>query len=233
MNDRAPGRKPNAGAESGSDASAAETRTARWLIAALLLATAALDLTRCGLVMATARHPALADRLVAAGLVAAAVSIWIARASLARRRWSIWAALLIGAASAPQAARAGDGHRALDRSYTTGITRPLIREQHSQCATSRRTIGSDMTRFPTPGHLVSWAKFAPKTRQSAGRSKAATTGQGNPWLGGTIGEAATSAARTSTFLAAATSGSSSAAAKARLVAVGNDILSICWHGAVP
>ncbi len=49
MNDRAPGRKPNAGAESGSDASAAETRTARWLIAALLLATAALDLTRCGL----------------------------------------------------------------------------------------------------------------------------------------------------------------------------------------
>ncbi len=90
-----------------------------------------------------------------------------------------------------------------------------------------------MTRFPTPGHLVSWAKFAPKTRQSAGRSKAATTGQGNPWLGGTIGEAATSAARTSTFLAAATSGSSSAAAKARLVAVGNYILSICWHGAVP
>ena len=56
-------------------------------------------------------------------------------------------------------------------------------------------IGADMTRFPTPGHLVSWAKFAPRARQSAGRSKAATTGQGNPWLGGTIGEAATSAAR--------------------------------------
>src|SRR6266704_3306403 len=51
-------------------------------------------------------------------------------------------------------------------------------------------IGADMTRFPTPGHLVSWAKFAPKARQSAGRSKAASTGQGNPWLGGTIGEAA-------------------------------------------
>src|SRR5205823_8985056 len=27
-------------------------------------------------------------------------------------------------------------------------------------------IGADMTRFPTPGHLVSWAKFAPKARQS-------------------------------------------------------------------
>ncbi len=63
-------------------------------------------------------------------------------------------------------------------------------------------IGADMTRFPTPGHLASWAKFAPRARQSAGRSKAATTGKGNPWLGGTIGEAATGAARTSTFLAA-------------------------------
>jgi transposase len=62
--------------------------------------------------------------------------------------------------------------------------------------------GTDMSRFPTPGHLVSWAKFAPKARQSAGRSKAAATGKGNPWLGGTIGEAATGAARTSTFLAA-------------------------------
>jgi transposase len=63
-------------------------------------------------------------------------------------------------------------------------------------------IGTQMSRFPTAGHLVSWAKFAPKARQSAGRSKAATTGEGNPWLGGTLGEAAISAARTSTFLAA-------------------------------
>jgi transposase len=48
-------------------------------------------------------------------------------------------------------------------------------------------IGTDMTRFPTPGHLVSWAKFAPRARQSSGRAKAATTGKGNPWLGGTRG----------------------------------------------
>src|SRR5258706_14929925 len=57
-------------------------------------------------------------------------------------------------------------------------------------------IGADMTRFPTPCHLVSWAKFAPKARQSAGRSKAATTAKGNPCLGGTIGKAAATAART-------------------------------------
>ena len=29
-------------------------------------------------------------------------------------------------------------------------------------------IGIDMSRFPTPGHLVSWAKFAPGVKESAG-----------------------------------------------------------------
>ena len=90
--------------------------------------------------------------------------------------------------------------------------------------------GTDMTRFPTPGHLVPWAKFAPKARQSAGRSKAAATGKGNPWLGGTIGEAAAGAARTSTFLASRYKRIVRRRGKQRaLVAVGNSILTICWH----
>jgi transposase len=41
-------------------------------------------------------------------------------------------------------------------------------------------IGVDMTRFPTPGHLVSWAKFAPTPRQSAGKSKPGSTGKATP-----------------------------------------------------
>src|SRR6202046_648804 len=57
-------------------------------------------------------------------------------------------------------------------------------------------IGVDMTRFPTAGHLVSWAKFAPRARQSAGKSKPGSTGKGNPWIGGTLGEAGIGAART-------------------------------------
>jgi transposase len=61
-------------------------------------------------------------------------------------------------------------------------------------------IGVDMTRFPTAAHLVSWAKYAPKARQSAGKSKPGTTGKGNPWLAATLGEAAMSASRTKTFL---------------------------------
>jgi len=91
-------------------------------------------------------------------------------------------------------------------------------------------IGTDMSRFPTPGHLVSWAKFAPKARQSAGRSKAAATGKGNPWLGGTLGEAAAAAARTSTFLASRYKRIARRRGKQRaLVAVGNSILTIAWH----
>ncbi len=91
-------------------------------------------------------------------------------------------------------------------------------------------IGTDMSRFPTPGHLVSWAKFAPRARQSSGRSKAASTGKGNPWLGGTLGEAAISAARTRTFLASRYKRIVRRRGKKRaLVAVGNSILTIIWH----
>jgi transposase len=42
-------------------------------------------------------------------------------------------------------------------------------------------IGIDMGRFPTAGQLVSWARFAPGVKESAGNYKGkATTGHGNP-----------------------------------------------------
>jgi transposase len=62
-------------------------------------------------------------------------------------------------------------------------------------------VGLDMGRFPTPGHLASWAKFAPGVKQSAGKPKGkATTGHGNPYLARVLGEAAVTAGRTNTFL---------------------------------
>jgi hypothetical protein len=102
-----PGHAPAAGADAGPGAPGAEGRAARRLIGGLLLAAAALDLTRCGLVLATARHLAPAAGLVAAGLAAATVSGWTARGHLRGRRWPAPAAVLIGAASAPQAAASG------------------------------------------------------------------------------------------------------------------------------
>ena len=107
VNGPVPAQLPSAGADAGPRAPGAEGRAARRLIAALLLAAAALDLTRCGMVLAAARHPAPAAGLVAAALAAAALSSWTARGCLAGRRWPTWAALLIGAASAPQAAATG------------------------------------------------------------------------------------------------------------------------------
>jgi transposase len=42
-------------------------------------------------------------------------------------------------------------------------------------------LGTDMTRFPTAGHLMSWAKFAPGVSESAGKRKGrGSTGHGNP-----------------------------------------------------
>jgi len=62
-------------------------------------------------------------------------------------------------------------------------------------------IGLDMTRFPTAGHLVSWAKYAPGVKESAGKKKGKnSTGHGNPYLARILGNAAVAAARTDTFL---------------------------------
>jgi transposase len=92
-------------------------------------------------------------------------------------------------------------------------------------------IGVDMRRFPTPGHLVSWAKFAPGVKESAGKPKGKpSTGRGNRYLAQVLGEAAVTAGRTDTFLGeryrriARRRG-----AKRAIVAVGRSILIIVWH----
>jgi transposase len=92
-------------------------------------------------------------------------------------------------------------------------------------------IGLDMTRFPTAGHLVSWAKFAPTVKESAGKKTGrSTTGHGNAYLARALGEAAVGAGKTNTFLGeryrrlARRRGR-----KKALVAVGRSILVIVWH----
>jgi transposase len=92
-------------------------------------------------------------------------------------------------------------------------------------------IGVDMTRFPTPAHLSSWAKFAPGIKESAGRKKGnGATGHGNRYLARALGEAAVGAGRTDTFLGERYRRIARRRGKPRAtVAVGRSILVIVWH----
>jgi transposase len=91
-------------------------------------------------------------------------------------------------------------------------------------------IGVDATRFPSAAHLVSWAKFAPIDRNSAGKKRGGATGKGNPWLAGTLGEIVASVSRTNTFLGERYRRLARRIGKNRaIVAVGNSVLTIIWH----
>ncbi len=91
-------------------------------------------------------------------------------------------------------------------------------------------IGTDMTRFPTPAHLTSWARFAPGVSESAGPKKGnAGTGNGNRYLARVVGEAAVSAGRTDTFLGERYRRVARRRGKERaIVAIGRSILVIVW-----
>jgi len=98
---------PAPGSAPGTASPAAVRPAGLRLIAAVLIAAAALDLTRCSLVLMTVRHVGPAAGLVASGIGAAVVSVLAALGYRAGRRWAPWAALLIGIASAPQASASG------------------------------------------------------------------------------------------------------------------------------
>jgi len=57
-------------------------------------------------------------------------------------------------------------------------------------------IGVDMSRFPTPAHLVSWAGLCPRNDESAGKRRSTRVRKGAPWLKPTLVQAAWAAART-------------------------------------
>jgi transposase len=91
-------------------------------------------------------------------------------------------------------------------------------------------IGLDMGVFPTPGHLVSWARLCPRTIQSGAKMRSGKTGKGNPYLKGVLGEAAAAAAKTDTFLGERYRRIVKRRGKLKaLVAIARSILVIVWH----
>ena len=92
-------------------------------------------------------------------------------------------------------------------------------------------IGTDMTPFPTAGHLASWAGMCPGNHESAGKQRSGHTRQGNVYVRGALTQAAWAATRTKrTSLAAQFRRLTTRLGKRRaLVAVGHSILVIAWH----
>jgi transposase len=91
--------------------------------------------------------------------------------------------------------------------------------------------GGDMSRFPTPQQLASWAGMCPGNNESAGRHFSGRTRKGDRWLRGALGEAAAAAARTKgTYLSARYRRLASRRGKKRAtVAIGHYILVAAWY----
>lgn len=93
-------------------------------------------------------------------------------------------------------------------------------------------IGTDMGRFPTAGHLASWAGMCPGHNESAGKNRSGRTRPANPWLRGTLVQAAWAAARSTndTFLRARFWQIARRRGKEKAaVAVGHSILIAAFH----
>ena len=92
-------------------------------------------------------------------------------------------------------------------------------------------IGIDMSRFPTPGHLLSWACMCPRNDESAGKRRSTRLRRGGKWLKTTLVQAAWAAVKVKgSYLQAqfhrlrARRG-----AKKAIVAVAASMLTAAWH----
>ena len=109
------------------------------------------------------------------------------------------------------------------------MTIPGVRQRAAEVLIAE--IGVDMTAFPTPKHLASWAGMCPGNDESAGKRRSGKTRKGSKWLRATLTESANAAARTkNSYLAAqyqrlrGRRGHSKA-----ITAVGHSILTAAWH----
>jgi transposase len=92
-------------------------------------------------------------------------------------------------------------------------------------------LGVEMERFPSAGHLASWAGMAPGNNESAGKRRSGKTRKGSPWLRALLVEAAHAAGRTkdSSLGAQYRRLAGRKGKKRAAVAVGHSILVIAYH----
>jgi transposase len=108
-------------------------------------------------------------------------------------------------------------------------TMPGVSELTAQVVVAE--IGVDMTRFPTPAHLLSWATLCPRNDESGGKRRSTRTRKGSPWLKTALVTAAWAAVRvkqsylqTQFLRLRARRG-----AKKAILAVAASMLTAIWH----
>jgi transposase len=109
------------------------------------------------------------------------------------------------------------------------VTIPGVARRSAQVILAE--IGADMSRFPTAGHLASWAGMCPGNNESAGKHRSGRTRHGSKWLRKALIETGQAAARSKdTYLAAQYAQIRGRRGPQRAaVAVGHSILVIAWH----
>ena len=92
-------------------------------------------------------------------------------------------------------------------------------------------IGLDMSRFPTAGHLISWAGLCPKLDESAGKHRSRRIRKGAPWLKTALVSAAWGAIRSKgSYLRAQFARlKSRRGAKKAIIAVAASMLTAAFH----
>jgi transposase len=92
-------------------------------------------------------------------------------------------------------------------------------------------IGDDMSRFPTAGHLLSWAGLCPRNDESAGKRRSTRLRAGAPWLKTVLVQAGWAASRTKNtyFRAQFQRVSYRRGPKKAVVAVAASILTCAYH----
>lgn len=92
-------------------------------------------------------------------------------------------------------------------------------------------IGIDMSRFKTPGHLLSWACLCPRNDESAGKRRSTRLRRGGKWLKTTLVQAAWAAVRVKGGYLQAQFHRLRArrGAKKAIIAVAASMLTAAWH----